>query len=64
MAKRTVHIATGQVEDREPAPEEQGKDSAAVAPDRKGSIARAKSITAAKRSEIARKATRGRWRKD
>lgn len=29
-AKLVVHIATGQVEDREPTPEEQGKDPVAV----------------------------------
>jgi hypothetical protein len=31
LAKLIVDIATGQVEDREPTPEEQGKDLAAVA---------------------------------
>jgi hypothetical protein len=31
LAKLIVDIATGEVEDREPTPEEQGKDPAAVA---------------------------------
>jgi len=31
LAKLIVDIATGKVEDREPTPEEQGKDPAAVA---------------------------------
>jgi hypothetical protein len=35
-AKLVVDIATGQVEDRGPTPEEQGKDAAAVAMGRKG----------------------------
>lgn len=63
-AKRLVDIATGQVEDREPTPEEQGKDPAAAALGRKGGVARAKAITPAKRKEIARKAAHKRWRKD
>ena len=44
-AKRMVEIATGQVEDREPTPEEQGKDPGAVALGRKGGTARAKAMT-------------------
>jgi hypothetical protein len=59
-AKRMVEIATGQVEDREPTPEEQGKDPAAVALGRKGGlkggIARAAKLTPRQRSEIAQKA--------
>jgi hypothetical protein len=35
-AKLVVDIASGEVEDREPTPEEQGKDPAAVALGRKG----------------------------
>jgi hypothetical protein len=35
-AKLVIDIATGQVEDRPPTPEEQGKDPAAVALGRKG----------------------------
>jgi hypothetical protein len=63
-AKLVIDVATGQVEDRAPTPEEQGKDPAAAAMGRKGGAARAKSITPQKRAEIARKAARKRWAKD
>jgi hypothetical protein len=49
LAKFIVDIATGEVEDREPTPEEQGKDPAA-----KGGTARAKTVTAERRVQIAR----------
>jgi hypothetical protein len=39
LAKLIVDIATGEVEDREPTPEEQGKDPGAVALGRKGGAA-------------------------
>jgi hypothetical protein len=35
-AKRMVDVATGNSSDREPTPEEQGKDPAAVSPGRRG----------------------------
>jgi hypothetical protein len=62
-AKLVIDVATGQVEDREPTPEEQGKDPAAAALGRKGGAARAKSMTAEKRAEIARRAAKSRWGK-
>jgi hypothetical protein len=49
-------FASGQVEDRPPTPEEQGKDPAAAALGRKGGTARAKSMSAEKRAEITKKA--------
>ena len=55
-AKLVIDIATGQVEDRPPTPEEQGKDPAAAALGRKGGTSRAKNMTA-----DARKAARQRW---
>lgn len=61
LAKFIVDVATGQVEDREPTPEEQGKDPAAAALGRKGGQARAKSMTAARRAEIAKRAAQKRW---
>jgi hypothetical protein len=64
LAKLIVDIATGEVEDREPTPEEQGKDPSAVALGRKGGAARAKSMTAQQRAEIARAAARKRWKND
>ncbi len=63
LAKLMIDIASGEVEDRPPTPEEQGKDSAAAALGRKGGAARAKSMTAEKRSEIARMGAKKRWDK-
>jgi len=60
-AKLVVDIASGQVEDRELTPEEQGKDPAASAMGRKGGPARAASMTPERRSEIAKKAAAKRW---
>jgi hypothetical protein len=37
-AKRMVDIATGEVSDREPTPEERGKDPAAVSLGRRGGL--------------------------
>ncbi len=57
-------LATGELQD---AKTDDGKDPAAVALGRKGGLkggkARAKSLTAKQRSEIAKKAARGRWGK-
>jgi hypothetical protein len=61
-AKLVVEIATGQVEDREPTAEEQGKNPAAVELGRKGGAARAKSMAADRRAEIAAKAAASRWK--
>jgi len=62
-----VDIATGEIEDREPTPEEQGKDPAAVSLGRRGGLkggkARAKSLTAKRRKDIAKAAAQARWRK-
>lgn len=67
LAKAIVDIATGEVEDREPTPEEEGKNPAAVALGRlggkKGGTARAKKLTPEQRSDIAARAARARWGK-
>jgi hypothetical protein len=63
LAKLVVDIATGEVEDREPTPEERGKDPAASAMGRKGGPARAASMTPERRAEIARNAAAKRWSK-
>jgi hypothetical protein len=63
LAKSIIDIATGQKPDRDPTPEEQGKDPAAAALGRKGGRARANSTTAEKRSEIAKKGADVRWKK-
>jgi len=66
-AKLVIDIASGQVEDRKPTPEEQGKDPAAVSLGRKGGLkggkARSAKMTAKQRSEIAQKAAKARWSK-
>ena len=64
-AKRMVDIATGAVSDREPTPEEQGKDPAAVARGKLGGIkggkARAAALSQDDRRLQAQKAVRARW---
>jgi hypothetical protein len=63
LAKLIVDIAAGEIEDRAPTPEEQGKDPAAAALGRKGGKARADSMSAKRRKEIAKKAASKRWAK-
>jgi hypothetical protein len=60
LAKFIVDVATGEIEDKEPA---SGKDAAAAALGSKGGKARAQSMSAAKRTEIAAKAAKLRWAK-
>lgn len=64
LAKSIIDIATGEKPDRDPTPEEQGKDPAAVAMGKKGGKARADSLTSEKRTQIARKAAAKRWSTD
>jgi hypothetical protein len=61
LAKSIIDIATGQKPDRDPTPEEQGKDPAAVALGKRGGKARADNMTAERRAEIAKKAAAKRW---
>ena len=63
LAKSIIDIATGEKPDRDPTPEEQGKDPAAVAMGKKGGKARANSMTAERRKEIASQAAAKRWQK-
>jgi hypothetical protein len=58
LAKLIGDIATGQVEDGR----DDGKDAAAVSMGKKGGAARAKSLSAKERAEIARKAATSRWK--
>lgn len=53
-------IATGEIDDAAP---NDGKDPAAKALGAKGGAARAKSLSAKKRTEIAKKAAAKRWKK-
>jgi hypothetical protein len=63
LAKLMIDIASGEVEDRPPTPEEQGKDPAAAALGRKGGKARATKMTAEQRRQIAQAAAAKRWNK-
>ena len=63
LAKLIGDIATGQIEEKT----DDGKDAAAVSLGRKGGLvggkARAESLTAKRRSEIAKKGAAARWKK-
>lgn len=59
LGKLIVDIATGQVEEREPA----AKASDAAASGRKGGKARADRLTEQRRKEIAKRAATARWGK-
>lgn len=59
-AVMVARIATGEIEDKVT---DDGKNAAAVALGRMGGKARAKSINAKKRNEIAKKAAQARWKK-
>ncbi len=61
-AVHVMRIATGQITDDVPTPEEEGKDPAAVALGRKGGKARAEGMSAKRRKEIARRAAKARWK--
>jgi len=67
LAKSIVDIATGEIDDREPTPEEQGKDPCAVSlghrGDLKGAKAQAASMTPTRRAQIAKAAAKARWNK-
>ena len=60
-AVKVMRIATG--EDAEEAAADDGKNKAAQELGRMGGAARAKSISAKRRKEIAKKAASSRWRK-
>jgi hypothetical protein len=63
LAKLMIDIASGEVEDREPTPEERGKDPAAAALGQRGGSARAKKLSPERRAEIARLAVKARYAK-
>ena len=62
LAKLMIDIASGEVEDRAPTPEEQGKDPAAADLGRRGGRARANKLPPQQRAEIARRAAKARWK--
>jgi hypothetical protein len=62
--RKAVQVARGEgPEDERPGPESDGKDPAAVALGRKGGKARAKSMSAKRRRQIAKNAALSRWQK-
>jgi hypothetical protein len=68
LGKLIVALSLGEAEEApEPIPADSGKDPAAVALGRKGGLkggaARAKSLSAKRRKEIAQKAAKKRWSK-
>jgi hypothetical protein len=64
LAKAIVDIATGERPDRDPTPEEQGKDPAASALGRKGGKARAEKMSQEERAKAAKSAATARWKRD
>jgi hypothetical protein len=60
-AKLVIDVATGQQEDREPTPEEQGKDPAASALGRKGGVATLTDGTVERIEGFATEGDAGRW---
>jgi hypothetical protein len=64
---KIVDNATSEIDDREPRPEEQGKDPCAVSlghrGDLKGGKAKAASMTPMRRAQIAKAAAKSRWNK-
>lgn len=64
LAKLMIDIASGEVEDRAPTPEEQGKNSAAATLGQRGGSARAKKLNPERRVEIARLAAKARYAKE
>jgi hypothetical protein len=59
-AVHIMRIATGEADDAAP---DDGKDKAAQAMGQKGGVARAASMTAEQRAEIAKRAALARWHK-
>jgi hypothetical protein len=67
LGKLIVALSTGEAEEpAAPVPDDTGKDPAAVSLGRRGGLkggaARANSLTAKRRKEIARKAAKARWK--
>lgn len=62
-AVKSMRVLTGEEPEDIATPESEGKDAAAVSMGKRGGAARARSLSAKKRSEIAKKAAASRWRK-
>jgi hypothetical protein len=62
-AVHVMRIATGQITDDVPSPEDEGKSVAAVELGRLGGRARAKKMSKKQRTAAARKAAKARWKR-
>jgi hypothetical protein len=62
LGKLIVDLSVGDADDSKNMPDDRGKDPAAVAMGKRGGNARAKALTAKKRTEIAQQAARARWK--
>ena len=62
LGKLIVDISVGEADDSKNLQDESGKDPAAVALGKKGGKARAEQLSSKKRTEIARKAAKARWK--
>jgi hypothetical protein len=62
-AVKTMRILTGEESEDVDTPESQGKDAHASAMGKRGAVARMKTLSPKRRSEIAKKAAKARWKK-
>jgi hypothetical protein len=62
LGKLIVDISVGEADDSKNLPDESGKDPAAMALGKKGGAARAKKLSPAQRSSIAKRAAKARWK--
>jgi len=62
-AVHVVRLATGQIADDVPSPEDEGKSAAAVELGRLGGRARAKKMSKKQRTAAARNAAKARWKR-
>lgn len=62
LGKLIVDLSVGEADDSKNMPDDRGKDPAAMALGRKGGKARAEALSPKKRSEIAAKAAKARWK--
>jgi hypothetical protein len=60
-AKLVIDIASVQVDDRPPTPEEQGKNRVLASAGRRGGTRRAEILSPQQRQEIARKGAKAKW---
>lgn len=62
LGKLIVDLSVGEASDASNIPDDSGKDPAAVALGKKGGAARAAALSKKRRSEIAAKAAKSRWK--